>query len=434
MADILIQGGKVLTMRTPEEILDGADVAVSGNQVVAVGAAEEIPDDFSPDKVIDAEGKAVLPGFVNAHNHAAMTLFRGYADDMRLMEWLETRIWPAESRLTSADVYWGTLLAAAEMVRSGITAFADMYFEMEEVARAVLLSGMRGALSVGLIGVSPNAADSLERGKAFFRDWHGTGGGRVEVMLGPHAPYTCQPAFLASVIEAAGELGAAIHIHLAETRDEVEGSVREYGVPPIIRMEREGLFTRPVLAAHCVHLTPEEIEVLAANGVRVAHNPISNQKLASGIAPVPALMAAGIVVGLGTDGAASTNHLNMFEEMRAASWIQKVSTGDPTVMPAATVLHLATRGGALALGWDDLGSLEAGNRADLIIVDLDRPHLCPQHDLHSLLAYSAQAGDVETVIIDGVVVMEERRLLLIDEERVQVEAAARAKRLVEAGR
>lgn len=430
MSEILIRGGDVVTMVTPGEVIENADVVISGDRLRAVGpSGRTAPSGWQPHRVIDARGKAVLPGFVNTHNHAAMTLLRGYADDLRLQEWLEQRIWPAEARFTPADIGWGTRLAAVEMIRSGITGFADMYFEMDQVARAVDEAGMRASLSVGLIGLNPTAGEGLVRSEAFYRAWHGGAEGRIDVMLGPHAPYTCPPEFVAKVLHLATRLEAPLHIHLAETAREIEDSLRDHGQTPVARMAAEGLFQHRVLAAHCVHLTEADIEILAAHGVGVAHNPVSNQKLASGIAPVVALLQAGVAVGLGTDGAASTNHLNMFEEMRAASLIQKVATGDPTAMPAAQVLSMATAGGAAALGWREVGVLEPGRLADLIIVDLDRPHLCPRHDLHSLLVYSARPEDVDTVIINGRLVMEGRELLTLDEEKIMAEVRERSPRL-----
>ncbi len=390
-------------------------------------------------RVVDGRGKLCLPGLVNAHCHAAMTLLRGYADDMLLMPWLTEKIWPLEARLTGEDVYWGTLLACCEMLRAGVTAFADMYFFMDEAARACEEAGIRASLSVGMIGaapdgsVAPDAWDKLGRAADFCRRWEGAAGGRITTMLGPHAPYTCPPAFLRRVGERAAELGVPVHIHLSETREEVERCRAEHGRSPVALAASLGLLEVPLLAAHCVHVDEADMELLAGMRGGVAHNPISNMKLASGVAPVAAMLRAGVPVALGTDGAASTNALGLFEEMRACSLLQKVTTGDPTVVPAARALELATVGGARALGLGDrLGRLAPGRLADLVLLDLAGARLTPLHDPWSLAVYSAQDGDVDTVVVAGRVVVEGGRLLTVDEAEVRREAARRAAALVAA--
>ncbi len=423
--EVGIAGGRIAYVRRPG---DGAAAPPRGPGAAGSGAGPQ---------VIDARGMALLPGFVNAHCHAAMTLLRGYADDMTLMPWLTEKIWPVEARLSGEDVYWGTLLACVEMLRAGVTTFADMYFFMDEAAEACAAAGIRAALSVGIVaigpdgGVAPEAEEKLARGVDFWRRWHGRADGRITAMLGPHAPYTCPPTFLRQVIAAAAPEDIPIHIHLAETAGEVERCREKHGVSPVRLMAELGLFERRVLAAHCVHVDAGDRAILARMRGGVAHNPLSNMKLASGIAPVATMLAEGVPVGLGTDGAASTNSLGMFEELRAAALLQKVSTGDPTVLPAPQALELATVGGARAVGLEDaIGSITPGKAADLVLVDLTHPRLQPHHDVVSLLAYSAQDGDVHTVIVGGRVVVRERRVLTVDEEAVRREAAARARRLV----
>lgn len=420
---------------TPDEgrgvrVLEGQVVALDGPQILYVGPEAGLPDDFAPTRVLDGSGRALIPGFVNAHQHAAMTLLRGYADDMRLMEWLQEKVWPAEARLTPEDVYWGTLLAIAEQLRSGITAFADMYFFMDEVARAVEEAGVRACLAAGLIGLKPDADRQLREGVELFQRWHGRAGGRITIALGPHAPYTCPDWYMKEVMGEARRLGAAVHIHLAETAEEVERLRAERGVSPVRWAHDLGLFELPVTAFHCVHVDAEDIALLASGGVAVVHNPISNFKLASGIAPVAELRSAGVTVALGTDGACSTNHLSMFEEMRLCAWAQKVRTGDARVLSAAEVFRMATVDGARALGLSRLGRVAPGYAADLVMVDLNASHLVPRHDLLSLVVYSVQAADVCLAVVAGRVVYEDGAILTFDESRVRAECQERARRLV----
>lgn len=406
------------------------DVAVEGNRLLKVGGEGELPLGWKPERVIDGKDHLCLPGLINCHTHAAMTLLRSYADDLPLMHWLEKKIWPMEARLTGDDVYWGTLLAIVEMIESGTTTFSDMYFFTDRVAEAVEVSGVRACLSRGLIGIGDSAEQGLEESRELLEKWQGAADGRISIWLGPHAPYTCPPDFLDKVLTLAQDYRAGIHIHVAETKDEIEQIAREYGKTPVAYLSERGVFRFPVLAAHCVYLTEEDIETLAAAGAAVAHNPESNMKLASGIAPIPELLAAGVTVGIGTDGASSNNNLDMFEEMRTAALLHKVNKGDPQVLPASQVLSMATRDGARALRLDDLGLLQPGYKADLILVNLNEAHLHPRHNPVAHMVYSARGGDVETVIIDGRIVMEGRKILTIDKERVLAEVEERARRLL----
>lgn len=430
MGNILISGATVLTMEEHDHVFKDGVIAITGDRIVAAGPHNTLPSGFQAKREIDGSGMVALPGLVNCHTHAAMTLMRSYADDLPLMKWLSEKIWPLEEKLTPEDVYWGTMLCCLEMIKSGTTTFADMYFMMDRVAEAVDKSGMRACLSRGMIGAGPNAELALDESVKLFEDWHGGAGGRIKVMLGPHAPYTCPPDYLKKVIDLAGRFNAGIHIHVAETKDEI-GQIREkYGKTPVRYLDDLGLFEVPVLAAHCVHLSDEDIVILARKKVGVAHCPESNMKLASGVAPVVSLLGAGAVVGLGTDGAASNNNLDLLEEMRSAALLQKVATGDPLALPSFKALRMATAEGARALGLaGDTGMLKPGMKADLILVDFRRPHLYPQHDLYAHLVYSAQSADVDTVIIDGRVVMERRRVLTMDEEEVMAGAERCARRL-----
>lgn len=425
---LLIRGAALLTMADRNQIIENGEIVTEGQRIIHVGEAGSAPDrDY--DRIIDGHGLLALPGLVNCHTHAAMTLLRSYADDLPLMQWLEEKIWPLEEKLEREDVYWGTLLCCLEMIRSGTTTFADMYFHMNQAARAVEKAGLRAVLSRGMIGAAPGADQALDYSRRFVGDWQGAAGGRITTMLGPHAPYTCPPDFMRRVIDLAGELNVGIHIHLAETRTEIEDIGRQYGKTPVALMDELGLFELPVLAAHCVHLTEEDIRILAEKRAGIAHNPESNMKLASGIAPVTALLNAGAVVGLGTDGAASNNNLDLLEEMHSAALLQKVATMDPLALPAFTALSMATVNGARALGLPDAGLLKPGCKADLILVNLQRPHLYPRHDPVAHMVYAAHSSDVETVIVDGRILMEKRQVLTIDEEEVLFEVQKRADRL-----
>ncbi|HHW07996.1 MAG TPA: amidohydrolase [Clostridia bacterium] len=421
MSKILIKNCVVVPV-DPELPEDGAlsypgEIAVDGSEIVYVGPPGTTPGDFAPDRVIDAAGKVALPGFINAHTHAAMTLFRGFADDLPLMEWLNNRIWPLEAKLTAEDIYWGTKLAILEMLKGGITAFADMYFSMDRVAEAVWESGMRASLARGLVG-GERGGQSMAEAEELLVQWQNRGAGRITFMLGPHAPYTCSPDFLRLVVDKAKEHHLGLHIHLAETMAEVEDIKKRYGKRPVELVHDIGLFEVPVLAAHCVHLTEHEIEILKENHVSVAHNPESNMKLASGIARVPEMLNRGVNVALGTDGAASNNNLDLFGEMRTAALLHKVDKLDPTVVNAYQVLQMATVNGAKALGLDRVGSLKPGYKADLILVDFEKPHLYPHHDVVAHLVYAAQPGDVDLVMVDGRVLVEKGRVLTMDEEEI----------------
>lgn len=426
---ILIENAVIIPMDEDGREIANGHVAVEDGLITAVAAGRCADRDF--DRIIDASGQAVLPGFVNAHTHAAMVLLRGYADDMPLMEWLQQKIWPAEARLTGEHIYWGTRLAIAEMIKSGTTCFNDMYFFMDEVARAVDETGIRGVLSRGMIGVGPEAEQAFPESRSMVEKWHGAAGGRITCNLGPHAPYTCNPEYLARVVELASDLDIGLHIHIAETLPEMETIRKDYGMTPVAYLEKAGVFARPVIAAHCVHVNAEDIALLGKYNVGIAHCPESNMKLGSGMAPLTEMLEQGIAVGLGTDGASSNNNLDMLQEMRSAAYLQKVRHFDPTVIPAATALKMATRNGAAALGLGaEVGQLKPGFKADIILMDCTAAHMQPLHSASANIAYSAQAADVDTVIIDGRIVMEKRCITSFDEQETIARAAELAARLV----
>ena len=434
--DILIRGVTAISPGIGEAadeitVINNADIGIKDGKILYVGQSQASLDHRNTAKYIDASRMIALPGFVNAHTHAAMTLLRGYADDMVLAEWLKKKIWPVEACLNSEDVYWGTMLACIEMIKSGVTTFADQYFFMDDAAKAVQETGIRASLARGLIATLRGFSKALRENIALCQNWDGQADGRITTMLGPHAPYTCPPKYLKKVMKAAEKLGVGIHIHLSETPEEVEKSRAEYkGMSPIELMDSIGLFQFQTLAAHCVHVSSRDIEILSQKQVGVAHNPGSNMKLASGIAPLPAMLKAGVTVGLGTDGASSNNNLDLLEEARLAALIHKAITKDPTVIPAERALFMATLGGAKAIGMDsEIGSLEQGKKADIILIDGNKPHMYPRHDLVSHIIYSAKSSDITTVIINGKSVMEGGTLINADEKEVMHMAEKRTKAL-----
>jgi 5-methylthioadenosine/S-adenosylhomocysteine deaminase len=428
----LIQNATIVTVDAEGTVLPRADLLIRGTDIAGLWESGAQSPQVTAEQILDAQGLVLTPGLINTHTHAAMTLLRGYADDMPLMPWLQERIWPVEARLEPDDVYWGTLLAAAEMIRGGVTCFGDMYHHYATAAQAVVDCGVRASVVGPLAGFLPDPDGQLARAIEFAQAWSGAGDGRVTTMLGPHAPYTCPDEMLARVGEAAREHGLGVHTHVAETVNEIQDSVREHGATPVARLQRLGVLEAPlVVGAHCVHLTDEDIAILAAHRVGVAHCPGSNMKLASGAAPVPRLLEAGLCVGLGTDGPASNNNLDVLEEARLAALLHKVTTGDPTSVPAAAALAMATRGGAQALGLGDrVGQIRVGFRADLAVLDFRRPHLTPRHDVVSHLVYAARADDVRHVFVNGTPLLLDGVLQSIDEERVCARVGERIARLM----
>jgi 5-methylthioadenosine/S-adenosylhomocysteine deaminase len=395
-------------------------IAIDNERITYVG--KEAPKDFLADEIVDGKGKLATAGMVNTHGHVSMTLLRSYADDMALMDWLQNKIWPIEDKMDAKDIYWGALLGIVEMLKGGTTCFADMYAFMEDVARACVETGIRANLCRGLIGVAPDKDVKLAENTTLFENWHGAANGLIRVTYGPHAPYTCPVDYLQKVISVAGAHGAELQMHLCETKFEVESCQKEHGMTPIKLMDSLGMFELGTIAAHCVHLSDEDMELMAAKGVRVAHNPQSNLKLASGIAPVKKMLEKGICVGLGTDGASSNNNLDMLEECRAAAMLHKAVDFDPLAIPAAKAWEMATVDGAKVLGFEKLGKLEAGNLADIVLWDMHKPYWYPRHNKLSQLVYAANSGDADTVFVVGKKVLENGRLLTFDEEKIYAEA------------
>jgi 5-methylthioadenosine/S-adenosylhomocysteine deaminase len=420
----------VLPMTGPDDFYPEGEIAIDNGTILSVGEKGSAPEGFVPDRILDLPDDVVMPGLINTHTHAAMTMLRSYADDLPLMPWLQTKVWPFEEKLTDEDIYWGTMLALAEMIQSGTTTMLDMYASMDQVAEAVLKAGTRGVLARGLIGNGPNGERAFTENIDLVNKYHGAGNGRLQVMFGPHAPYTCSGEYLQKVKAEADRLGVGIHIHVAETQDEIQIVKEQQGKTPVQWLNDLGLFGGHVVAAHCVHLTEEDIDILAEKNVSVAHNAESNMKLNSGTAPIPELRSKGVVVGLGTDGASSNNNLDLFGEMRSAALQQKLKK-DSTALPAYEVLEMATHGGAQALGLEKVGKLTPGFKADLISINFDQPHFYPRFSIPAHLVYVAHAGDVRTVMVDGEFLMEDRHLKTIDVKQVCQEVEQRAKRIAE---
>ena len=423
---LLITNGTVVTVDGTGRVIQNGAVAVDGTDIVAVGAAEVVGQQFRSATTIDAAGQIVMPGLVNTHTHAAMALFRGLADDLALMEWLTKYIFPAEAKMVSPEfVAAGTRLAAIEMIQSGTTTFADMYYFEEEVAKATTAAGLRGVLGQTVIQFpvadAKTPAEALARAERFITAYKGDP--LITPAVAPHALYTLDGPTLRAARDLSRRYGVPTLIHVAETRDEVQTAQERAQLSPVAYLDSLGFLGPGVLAAHGIWVSDADIALLKARGVGVSHNPESNMKLASGTAPVPAYLKADVALGLGTDGAASNNDLDMFEAMRMASLLHKLQANDPRAVSAATALRMATMGGARALGMDrQIGSIEPGKRADLILVSTASARFTPMYDPVSHLVYVARGDDVQTTIVNGKVLMRNRKMLTIDEAAVLREA------------
>ena len=386
---------------------------------------EEIAQD-NVDKVIDAKDKILLPGFVNTHTHLSMALFRGLADDLSLDEWLNDNIWPMEANLNEYYCYIGALLGAVELIKSGTTTFSDMYFYMEDVAKAVEESGIRAVLSYGMIdfGDEEKRKAEIEKNMNLFKNCHNTADGRIKVFFGPHSPYTASEELLKEVRKLADENNIKIHIHVSETQKEIDDVSAEKGLRPFEYLDSIGFLGPDVLCAHCVWLSDEEIEIIKKHDVKISHNPCSNMKLASGIAPVKKLLDNDICVAIGTDGASSNNNLDIIEELKTASLLQKVSTLDPEALNSDEALAMGTIEGAKALGLDDeIGTIEVGKKADLILIDTNNANMIPDSSkLSSNIIYAANGFNVDTTICNGQILMENRQLTTLDEQDIYKKA------------
>jgi 5-methylthioadenosine/S-adenosylhomocysteine deaminase len=423
----IVTGGAIVTVDAGRHIYNPGALAIDGTTIVAVGAASDIAARFKASQQIDAAGSIVIPGLINAHEHAPMVLYRGLADDLRLQDWLEKYIFPAEAKTVSREmVRIGTRLAVLEMIQSGTTAYADMYYFEEEIARVTKAAGMRGVLGQTIIQFpvadAKTPQEALARAEAFIKEFPKDD--LIVPAVAPHSPYTVEAKDLLASRALATKYGVPVLIHVAETETELGASKKAHsGMSPVAYLQSIGFWGPRTIVKHGVWVDAADIKLLQSHQVAVAHNPESNMKLASGIAPVPAYLAAGVTVGLGTDGAASNNDLDMFEAMRFAALLHKVKTGDPQTIPAATALEMATIQGARALGLErQIGSLEAGKRADLAIVSTSNARLTPMYDPVSHLVYAAHGDDVRTVMVNGRVLMRDRKMLTLDEAAVLADA------------
>ena len=422
-ADIIIQGGMLLSMVDGEAPLPHATVLIKGDRIAGIHDTEKRDPILQEVPVIDARDGLIMPGLINAHGHTAMTLFRGLADDLPLKQWLFEKIFPAEANhLTAETVYWGALLGCVEMIASGTTTISDGYFLQDATVKAFHEAGLRTLVAQGVIdfpapGV-PDPKDNLKVGRDFIEQWL-----HFSDLITPglfcHSPSTCSEATLREAMQISQHFSLPLQIHLSETKEEVQEVTRSAGQKPVLYLDRLGLLTERLIAVHAVHLDDEEIALLARRNVKIVHAPESNMKLSSGAARVSDMLKAGLTVGIGTDGCASNNDLDLFLEMDAAAKLDKVFTLNPVNMDAETVLRMATSWGARILGLEkDIGTIEVGKKADIIVLDLNRPHLTPFYNPYSVLVYSAGGSDVKDVIVNGKILMKDRKLCTLDPDLI----------------
>lgn len=399
-----------------EKIIDGADIFIEDNKIKKIGKNLKL----DADEVFNGENKLLTPGFVNAHTHLGMSYFRNYADDLALMDWLENEIWPIEAKLNAEDIYWSSMLSIIENIKSGVTSFCDMYYEMDRVGDAAVEAGIRGVLTRGMTDVDGKGEEKLEEFDQLYKNYQNKCGGRIKVVPAPHAIYTCSGEFLREIAKRSVErYDSLIHIHLSETLTEVENSKKEYGMTPIEYVNSLGLLDSQIIAAHCVHITDEEIELVKDKKFYPVYNPSSNLKLASGFTPVDKMLKNNIKLAMGTDGDSSNNNQDFVEEMHIGGIVNKAVTMNEKAVPAIEILKMATVNGAEALGFERLGLIKEDYLADLAIFDLESNSFTPRNNLISALVYSVNSHDVESVICDGKFIMRDRELVNVDEEKVR---------------
>ena len=423
---IVIKNPLAILREDGKDVIKEKSIYIADDKIVGIG---EKPEGFIEDKVIDGTNRLVIPGLINCHTHSYMTIFRNVADDLSFSDWLFHTVMPLEDQMVDEDAYWGASLAILEMMKSGTTCFSDMQMHKGQTSKAVEESGMRAMIGRGLVGSGKDEDNyRLREAKEEMEDFKACD--RINHLLAPHAVYTCDESLLENLAKEAKALGVPMHIHLNESRFEVENSMKDYGCSPIALCERTGVFENQTIGAHCVHLSKEDIEILKRNDVSVATNPASNMKLGNGFAPIPELLEAGVNVCIGTDGAASNNTLNLFHEMSLLAMIHKGNKEEAQCVSAKEVYQIATINGAKALGLEkEIGSIELGKKADLAILKLDTPSFMPKNNLIAGLSYSANGSEVDTVIINGKITMENRKVLTMDEEKIYEEITKICERL-----
>jgi 5-methylthioadenosine/S-adenosylhomocysteine deaminase len=430
-ADIIVTNGLILTINKEGTIINNGAIVIDKEKIIVVGDSEEILQKYTSKQIIDAQGKIVMPGFVNAHTHLAMTVFRGIADDITLSDWLHKYIFPAEAKyVTPKMVEIGSKLAMIEMIQGGTTCFNDMYYYEDEVAKAAIDIGMRGIVAEGLIDFpvpnSPTPQDGINYTKMLIAKYKDNP--LVSVGIAVHAPYTCSDDLIVTAKDFADKYNVNYHIHVAETKWEVDEIKEAHKLSPVEYLDSLGVLSKNVIAAHSVWLTPEDIEKYEKNRVGVAHNPVCNMKISSGVAPIPELLTSKVKVGLGTDGAASNNNLSMVQEMNTMSMLHKFTKMDPTVISAEDIVRIATIGSATVIGKDDeIGSLEIGKKADIILIDTSFPNMTPFYNPYAAIVYSMLGNEVSDVIINGEIIMRNNKILTIDEETIKKQVTEMAK-------
>lgn len=409
-----------------EKIIEGADIFIEGNLIKKIGNNLQI----KASEVIDGNFLLMTPGFVNGHTHLGMSYFRNYADDLKLMDWLENEIWPIENKLTADDIYWSSLLSICENIKSGVTNFCDMYYEMDRVCDATIISGIRGTLTRGLTDNDGKGKEKLKSVRELYNNYHNKANGRIKVVPAPHAIYTCSENFLREISDLSKDLDGIINIHLSETKGEVENSLKEHGMTPISYVNSLGLLDNHVIAAHCVHITDEEISLIKDKKFYPIYNPTSNLKLASGFTPVEKLLKNNIIMGIGTDGDSSNNSQNLLQDMHIGAIVNKAREMDEEAVKAIEILKMATINGQRALGISKAGLIKEDYLADLTIFSLKSSNFTPKNNLINALVYSATAEDVRDVLCDGKFVMRNRELVNLDEERIKFEVNRHFEELV----
>jgi 5-methylthioadenosine/S-adenosylhomocysteine deaminase len=429
MSKTLIKNVDIITLDDAGTILRHSSIAIDGKTIVAAGAA---PADFTPDEVIDGYNHAALPGFFNAHCHAPMTYERGWAEDLPFERWLNEKIWVAEAALTPDDVYWGAALAACEMIRGGAVAFNDHYFYMDRVAEVVEQSGLKAGLTWCVFGIGDDKeiGANLDGTLDFIDRWQGRADGRLRLLLGPHSPYICPPDFLRRVAGLAAERGLAVHLHVAESQEQVDNALKAYGKTPVAHLESLGVFDSPCIAAHCLRVSDEDLQIMATHKVTAAHTPITYMKLAMPANDLSRFAKQDVNVAIGTDGPASNADMDMLAAIRQTVILQKYDQRNPEAMPGDTALRMASQNGARAMGFANSGVIAPGMAADITLIDMDKPHLLPRHNLVANVVHSAKAADVDHVLVDGKLIYRKGELLTLDEAKIKTMAERGALNMV----